>query len=137
MNRFISSFPVLFFAILFSVIFFSCKGGSEPEDNSAAYISEVFEYVYGPGQHAKIAKPTDASNFIGEPKADKWVYLGGFGGYVIAGFNHDVVNGTGEDFEVFALQGASPEPAVVYVMSDTNGDGKPNETWYELKGKSV
>jgi len=53
---------------------------------------------------------------------------------VIAGFNHNITNGSGADFEVFALQGTSPEPAIVYVMSDTNGDGKPNETWYELTG---
>jgi hypothetical protein len=117
-------------------LFISCKGGDDPstnEDNSA-YISQVFEYVYAPGQHAKIAKSTDITNFIGEPRTDKWLYLGGFGGYVIAGFNHNVTNGDGVDFEVFALQGASPEPAVVYLMSDTNGDGKPNEKWYELKG---
>lgn len=133
MNRFNACFSIVFFSVIFSVGLFSCKG-PEPETGSEAYISEVFDYVYGPGQHAKIAKATDAANLIGEPKADKWVYLGGFGGYIIAGFNHDVVNGTGDDFEVFALQGASPEPAVVYVMSDTNGDGKPNETWYELKG---
>ena len=119
--------------ILLAFVLFSCKG-SEPEENSSAYISEVFEYVYGPGQHAKLAKTTDVANFIGAPKSDKWLYLGGFGGYVVAGFNHNVVNGAGNDFEVFALQGASPEPAVVYVMSDTNGDGKPNEKWYELKG---
>lgn len=133
MNRFFSAVAI----VLVSGILFSCKG-SEPIDNStnnsAKYISEVFEYMYGPGQHAKIAKPTDISNFIGEPKSDKWLYLGGFGGYVIAGFNHNITNGDGVDFEVFALQSASPEPAVVYVMSDTNGDGKPNETWYELKG---
>ena len=75
------------------------------------------------------------TNIIGEPTNDKgWLYLGGFGGYVIAGFEHNVTNGDGADFEVFALKGASPEPGVVYVMSDDNGDGKPNETWYELKG---
>jgi len=137
MNRFLS----LFTSILLSVIVLSCKGSdSEPQsdtasnENAGSYISEVFEYVYGPGQHAKIAKPTDIANFIGIPKDDKWLYLGGFGGYVIAGFNHNVTNGSGADFEVFALQGTSPEPAIVYVMSDTNGDGKPNETWYELTG---
>jgi hypothetical protein len=32
------------------------------------------------------------------------------------------------------LKGAGPEPAVVYVMEDVNGDGIPNEIWYELKG---
>jgi hypothetical protein len=118
---------------LVSGIFVSCKGSEPTTDNSSAYISEVFEYVYAPGQHAKIAKPTDIANFIGKP-TDKWLYLGGFGGYVIAGFDHDVINGAGADFEVYALKGASPEPGIVYVMSDDNGDGKPNETWYELKG---
>jgi len=118
-------------------LFVSCKGTDEPsvsEDNSA-YISQVFEYVYGPGQHAQLALPTDTAFFIGKPSdTEGWLFLGGFGGYVIACFNHNVVNGTGADFEVFALRGSSPEPAVVYVMSDDNGDGKPNETWYELKG---
>lgn len=121
---------------LLSLLFFSCKSTTlEEPSNNSAYISEVFDYVYAPGQHAKLAKTTDAANFMGEPSNDKgWLYLGGFGGYVVAGFNHNVLNADGNDFEVYALQGASPEPAVVYVMSDTNGDGKPNETWYELKG---
>jgi hypothetical protein len=103
--------------------------------NKSAYVTKVFDYVYAPGQHALLAKKTDISNFIGEPTNDKgFLYLGGFGGYVVAGFDHNVVNGDGFDFEVIALKGASPEPGIVYVMSDTNGDGLPNESWYELKG---
>jgi hypothetical protein len=124
----------LFF--LLAILMISCKGSSsdDPKTNSA-YITKVFDYVYGPGQHALIAKPTDISNFTGEPSNDKsWLYLGGFGGYVVAGFDHDVVNGDSYDFEVYGLQGASPEPGIVYVMPDTNGDGLPNDTWYELKG---
>ena len=137
MNRF-PIFPFnLFLVLLFVPIFYSCKGSDEPlaTDNNSAYISQVFEYVYGPGQHAQLAVPTDTTFFIGKPSDNEgWLFLGGFGGYVVAGFNHNVVNGNGDDFEVFALRGSSPEPAVVYVMSDDNGDGKPNETWYELKG---
>ncbi len=122
---------LIFSFLIFS--FTSCKG-DDPKTVSA-YITAVYEYTYAPGQNASNAKITDSTNFIGEPKADKgWLYLGGFGGYVIAGFDHNVINGDGADFEVYALQGASPEPAVVYVMDDTNSDGKPNETWYELKG---
>lgn len=112
--------------------FVSCK--VEDPSKSSAFITEVFDYVYAPGQHAKLAKITDVSNFIGEPSNDKsWLYLGGFGGYVVAGFDHDVVNADGPDFEVYNY-GNSPEPAVVYVMPDTNVDGKPNDTWFELKG---
>lgn len=105
------------------------------EEDTTVYLSEVFEYVYGPGQHAAQAKSTDTQFIIGNPaKHSGWLYLGGFGGYVVAGFSANIPNLEGADFEVFALPGAGPEPAVVSVMSDDNNDGLPNETWYELKG---
>jgi hypothetical protein len=132
------SFAFLFTGLLMllSVVLLSCDG-NVPSDTptSTAYLSRVFDYVYAPGQHSLLARPADISNITGEPNNDKgWLYLGGFGGYVVAGFDHNVQNGDGFDFEVYALQGASPEPGIVYVMPDTNGDGLPNETWYELKG---
>jgi len=126
--------------VVFTLLAVSCGGSSSDDNNevtpvdSSAYISKVYEYVYAPGQHAALAKPSDIYNFTGIPSADKWLYLGGFGGYVVAGFDHDVQNDAGADFEVFALAGSAPEPAIVYVMPDTNGDGLPNDTWYELKG---
>ena len=122
------------FLISFLLLLNSCKSdSSDPEVQPSPYITQVFEYVYGPGQHASLALPSDTAHFTGEPDS-KWLYLGGFGGYVVAGFGHDITNHDGPDFEVYALQGAMPEPAVVYVMEDSNGDGKPNDTWYELKG---
>lgn len=125
---------VLVFSGMLQLLFVSCKD-DEPTNNSSAYITRVFSYVYGPGQNAKQALPSDTANFVGEPSNDKgWLYLGGFGGYVVAGFDHNVKNVDGPDFEVFALQAPSPQPAVVYVMPDSNGDGLPNDTWYELKG---
>lgn len=119
--------------VVFLVV--SCKSEVEEPQLNSEYITEVFEYVYAPGQHAKLAKPSDTQFFIGNPASHSgWVYLGGFGGYIVAGFDHDVQNIEGVDFEVFSLKGAMPEPAVVYVMQDRNGDGLPNEDWYELKG---
>lgn len=130
------NFKLLYLTVLTFTIMFSCKSTipDEPINDDSAYISDVFEYVYAPGQHSKKAFSTDINNILGKPSNDKFIYLGGFGGFVVAGFNHDIMNGNGADFEVFALAGASPEPAVVYVMSDDNSDGKPNDTWYELKG---
>lgn len=115
------------------IVFAACSDTpAEEQDNTKnAYISDVFEYVYAPGQHADLAHSTDRNNFIGEPT--DIVYLGGFGGYIIAGFNHDVKNVDGFDFEVYG-SGVDAEPAIVSVMSDDNGDGLPNEQWYELKG---
>lgn len=108
-------------------------GEGEPEDLSS-YIAEVFDYVYAPGQHAPTRNAEDAEFFVGKP--DRELYLGGFGGYVVAGFDHDVPNGEGADFEVYS-SGVDAEPAVVYVMCDENGDGLPNETWYELAGSEA
>ena len=127
-----------FTALLFSVfIFQNCIPKEEIPDikEEGNYITRIFEYVYAPGQHASLALPADTVYFKGNPSLhSKWVYLGGFGGYITGAFERNVINGEGADFEVFALRGSSPEPAIVYVMQDENGDGFPNETWYELKG---
>ncbi len=134
---FIKRYFLFVFSLILSVSFFSCgeKEENEPDITNSIYVTQVFEYVYAPGQHAQLAKPADIEHFIGEPSDEKgFLYLGGFGGYVIAGFDHDIQNKDGNDLEIFALPGASPEPAIVYVMPDDNGDGKPNDTWYELKG---
>lgn len=108
---------------------------NNPENHTSPWLTQVFEYVYGPGQHAVYAEPADTAFITGDPSKEiEWLYLGGFGGYVIAGFDHDVQNLASYDLAVFPLKGSSPEPAIVYVMSDNNKDGLPNETWYELKG---
>lgn len=107
----------------------------EPEPTGPVYLSEVFDYVYAPGQHASNVQPMDTQYVTGDPALhDGWLSLGGFGGYVVAGFPRDIVNEEGADFEVFALKGAAPEPAVVYVMGDANKNGRPDDEWYELKG---
>ena len=111
----------------------SCK-----KESQDIFITDVFEYVYAPGQHASLALKTDIQYIKGDPaKHNKWLYLGGFGGYVIAGFPVEIKNHEGADIEIYALKGAGPEPAVVYVMQDVNQDGIPNETWYELKGNQT
>jgi len=127
-----STFLILLFVALLLV---SCTSKNEEPETKSAYITKVFDYAYAPGQHAALALPTDIQYFVGDPaKHSGWVYLGGFGGYIVAGFDHNVLNKEGADFEVYALKGSSPEPAIVYVMQDENGDGLPNETWFELKG---
>lgn len=67
--------------------------------------------------------------------AGSYVSLGGFGGCIVVGFDHSISNSGGYDF---AVEGNafvhSSEPGVVWVMQDENGDGQPNDTWYELKG---
>ena len=106
--------------------------------NQSAYITKVFDYQYGPGQHATLLSPNEKGNsFIGQPwiNGKSYTSLGGWGGYVIAGFDHPVVHTNGPDIALFTQPSVSSEPGVVYVMADTNNDGLPNDgDWYEIKG---
>jgi len=106
--------------------------------NFSPYITKVFDYKYGPGQHATlIPSGWKGSDFIGQPWTGTKIYtsLGGWGGYIIAGFDHTVKNVDGADFAVFTQPGAGSEPGVVFVMNDTNNDGVPNDgEWLEIKG---
>ncbi len=99
------------------------------------YITGVFDYCYGVGQHSQRAKPEDINKFIGS-KSD-YILLGGWGGYITAGFDHDVINSTGNDFAVFTQPSYGNEQAVIYVMDDTNNNNLPDDTWYELSGSDT
>ena len=102
------------------------------------YISRVFDYQYGPGQHAAlIPSGWKGEDFIGMPWSvnKQYTSLGGWGGYIVGGFDHTVTNGTGADFAIFTQPGAASEPGVVFVMNDLNGDGIPNDgEWAEIRG---
>ena len=67
-----------------------------------------------------------------------FVSLGGWGGYIVLGFDEPVPNSGGADYDLYVTGNAfngSSEPGIVSVAQDTDGDGSPaGETWYELKG---
>lgn len=76
--------------------------------------------------------------------AESMISLGGYGGYVIVGFDHPVVNMHGYDFEIQGnafvsdreSHGGSSEPGIVMVGVDADGNGVPSDgdKWYELAG---
>lgn len=67
-----------------------------------------------------------------------YVSLGGFGGNIVLGFDHSVENDGNYNIQIKgnSFKGSS-EPGIVWVMQDENGDGLPNDTWYELKGSDT
>lgn len=112
------------------------------EKGKSPYVSRVIEYRPAPGQFVNIqgiGTPEAAESITGTARG--LVTLGGFGGYIIAGFDHTILNDPdnpyGVDFTVVgnAAQNSS-EPGIVMVMKDTNGNGQPDDTWYELKGSN-
>lgn len=67
-----------------------------------------------------------------------WVSLGGFGGYIIVGFDHSIDNSGDYDLGILGNSfNGSSEPGVVWVMQDENGNGEPDDTWYELAGSET
>lgn len=72
--------------------------------------------------------------------SNQYVSLGAFGGYIVVGLDHSIPSGVNEyDFYVtgnafISNNGGSNEPGIVWVMQDTNRNGKPDDRWYELAG---
>lgn len=103
-------------------------------DKTSKWISELFDFVPAPGQFINKA-PGDlksAQSIIGKRGM---VSLGSFGGYIVFGFDHTVLNNEGADFVIHgnAFDGNS-EAGAVQVSYDANGNGKPDDEWYELVG---
>ena len=138
------------------------------------WLTRVYEYRPAPGQFintmpvARVGEPVDSvlsrcqasicgyidtitQSYHGEiittidtVWAQSMISLGGYGGYVIVGFDHPVVNMHGYDFEIWGnafvseqeSSGGSSEPGIVMVGVDVDGDGVPSDgdKWYELAG---
>lgn len=122
-----------------------------PTESSSRYSTAVYDYTPAPGQFINEASTGGmTSDILTMDEACRWaqdrldsrkyVSLGGFGGYIVAGFDHSILSSGGDyDFAVagnafLSVNGASNEPGIVYVMQDTNGNGLPDDTWFELRG---
>lgn len=124
---------------------------------SLSSFNKVYEWIPAPGQFIGC---TTAGGMTGNEKthqqalewakkrmdAGNYVSLGACGGYIIVGFDHSVAATSGkDDFSVggnaFAntngSNDGSNEPGIVYVSQDVNGNGLPDDEWYELKGSDT
>lgn len=106
----------------------------------AQYISEVLDYSPAPGQFINSSPwgtPQSALSIVGGIQGS--LSLGSFGGTVVFRFAGAVENHPdnpyGVDFTIFGNPMANwAEPGVVFVMEDENGNGKADDSWYELAG---
>ena len=123
------------------------------------YINKVYEYLPAPGQFVNklpIYEDGDTQADMNR-KAEEcisgdnqmFISLGAYGGYVVFGFDHAVINVPGAyDFKIYGNAfasasnpnqeetrfGGSCEPGIVMVSYDVNGNGEPDDEWYELAG---
>lgn len=121
------------------------------------YISKVYEYRPAPGQFVNTMpeyregdteedmRKKAEENLSGTN--DVMVTLGAYGGYIVFGFDHTIMNVKGKkDLMILAnafysdlpfykeRKGGSCEPGIVEVAFDVNQNGIPDDPWYELAG---
>ena len=132
--------------------FYRAKSGT-----SMADWNKVYEYTPAPGQFINELKtggfdgtqttPEAAIAYAEARMSEKdskgnpnpiWVSLGGFGGYIVVGFDHSIDNSGDYDLAILGNSfSGSSEPGIVWVMQDENGNGLPDDTWYELAGSET
>lgn len=128
----------------------------EEENKSNAFANRVLEYMPAPGQYMNTTtmayktgfNADEVLEYATERIRNRYIIsLGAYGGYITLGFHSPVANRAGEyDFKVYGnasynmfgtatgALGGSSEPGIVLVSKDTNGNGLPDDEWYELAG---
>lgn len=110
--------------------------------DSSADWNKVYEFLAAPGQFVDGSSTTTMEQAVATATttlaAGSYVSLGGFGGYIVVGFDHSIDNSGSYDFAVRGNAFSnSSEPGIVWVMQDENGNGLPDDTWYELAGSET
>lgn len=105
------------------------------------FMNEIPEYL--PGNTAANMLQKANESLVGGNST--MISLGGYGGYVVFGFDHTIPNLNGRDFKVlgnafFGNDASEPrsgscEPGIIMVAYDRNKNRKPdNDEWYEIAG---
>ena len=111
------------------------------------FVNDLPEYEAGDTEADMIRKCNDniAGKSYAEPKTDAHlVALGGWGGYITFHFDHSIANLPGKrDFAIWGnayqeqtnqVFGGMNEAGIVMVSKDVNGNGLPDDPWYEISG---
>lgn len=123
---------------------------SAPAEAYSTMISQVFEYKPAPGWRVGTSgvvpgTAADTKELMAEKctkqfkqnDSSKAISLGDWGGYIIFGFDHAIINKPGlRDFKITSSTAKSnnTRPGVIMVSMDTNGNGLPDDEWYEIAG---
>lgn len=130
---------------LAALLFAACNTSEETTTTEVQEpVATILEYTPAPGQFINGTMAgfdnvgSEAASLryaTGRLASNNWVSLGGWGGRIVAAFAEPVPNTGGYDLYVKGNQfDTSSEPGVVWVAQDVDGDGAPNDTWYELRG---
>ena len=131
------------------------SGSEDNPDASFVFADKVFEYVPAPTQYMNTITVAYQDGFNEDERLKfaserlrkrSLLSLGAYGGYIVVGFSQPVPNVEGAyDFKIYGnanynpnawqdRPGGSAEPGIVLVSKDENGNGIPDDPWYELAG---
>lgn len=102
---------------------------------SSSFVTRLLEYNPAPGQFINKA-PGNLVSAEGILGKKGMVTLGAWGGYIVLGFDHTVINEVNKD-DIIVYGNPMPnfaEPGIIWVMQDENGNGLADDTWYEIAG---
>ncbi len=135
-----------FLLFVFCLIILACSKKDDPgldrdpvirpiTPSSSPYVSSLLDYRPAPGQFINQVPGNveSAKSILGKTGL---VTLGAYGGYIVLGFDHSVINQAAKE-DLLIVGNASDqmaEPGVVWVMQDENGNGQADDTWYEIAG---
>lgn len=121
-----------------------------PEEEYSPFISRIIDFLPAPGinlnsgwkdnQGVQATTKDEVFNdiYLGLSKGSGNYSLGAFGGYMIVGFDHTIINKSGYCDFTTKYQGGNNtmvSPSIIWVAFDANGNGKPDDDeWYEIKG---
>ncbi len=137
----------------------STEPSNDSQSNVATpYVTQVLDFMPAPGQYTNTLPTYEEGDTqedinlkvlerIGN-NASSTISLGGYGGYVVVGFDHTIENRAGVcDFRVTgnayyatatddSPAGGSCEAGIIMVSRDSNGNGIADDEWYEIAGSS-
>ncbi len=116
---------------------------SEPSTPYSEKIAKIYEYTPAPGWrvgangNAGSTKEMVIETIQEKMASGNFVSLGDFGGYMVFGFDHTIINKAGlRDFRITSStgKGNNTRPGVIMVSYDANGNGEADDEWYEIAG---
>lgn len=133
----------------------TAPGAGDP----SPYVTQVLDYRPAVGQFTNLLPRYEAGDTqqtmnakaLELLNAKSPVTLGGYGGYIVVGFDHRIENKPGLcDFRVLgnsfyshsnptpgSPNGGNCEPGIIQVAYDANGNGRPDDDeWYEIAGSA-
>lgn len=112
-----------------------------------ALVNRVYQYMPAPGHWVNgyiivgeflppnCTHEQACDSVLAQFRRNRMVSLGAQGGYLVAGFDHSVAAASGQELLVKGNPyNYQSEPGIIWVSQDDNGDGLPNDQWFELAG---